>query len=69
MEYRITWSAFSNINFRGATEWETWEGEETTEDGIVVAVTRSLDGIPISLPYGLERALEASGFDWNVEVR
>lgn len=69
MEYRIKWSAFSNINFRGATEWEEWVGEESTEDEVLRSVGRNLDGLPVALPFGLEQALDASGFDWDVETR
>jgi hypothetical protein len=60
-EHRICWSASSNASFRGATDWEPWE-----EDGDPADV---LSGGSVSLPIGLEIALEACGFDWWVETR
>lgn len=68
LEYRISWSASSNISFRGSTDWNPWGGFEETAEEVEDALYRS-DGRPMALPVGLEEALEQSGFDWWVEVR
>lgn len=64
MEYRLTWAASSNINFHGATDWEEWDDPDASEKDIYTALE---DGGHIS--DGLEMVLQASGFEWNVEVR
>jgi hypothetical protein len=63
-EYRVCWTASSNITFRGNKDWEPWTDEEAGPDDIEKALT---SGSRIS--DGLELALEASGFEWWVEVR
>ncbi len=75
IEYRVCWSASSNISFHGATDWQTWEQfyEEDEPAPTLKTVEESfdgpLDGGHVALPFGLEQALEASGFDWHVETR
>lgn len=65
MEYRICWSSFSNITFRGATDWMDWGGDEdATEDEISEELS---DGG--GLCQGLEEALNGSGFEWWAEIR
>lgn len=65
MEYRICWSATSNISFHGSTDWEPWGGDETTDgeiqDSLVAGSTQLSEGLGI--------AIEASGFEWWVETR
>lgn len=65
IEYRICWSASSNVTFRGSSEWESWGEEDITDDEVQDAMCEG----PVSLPNGLETALEASGFEWYVETR
>lgn len=65
-EYRICWSASSNINFRGNTDWSVWEDEEDDAIAIENSLTES-NGSGIS--PGMEEALDASGFEWWVETR
>jgi hypothetical protein len=63
-EWRVNWSASSNCTFKGSTGWMPWEGfEDTAEDIQTVADGES------KLCVGLETVLEASGFEWSVEVR
>jgi hypothetical protein len=66
IEYRICWSASSNISFRGHGDWWPANEGESAED-----VEKALNGVAggIRLPDGLEMALEGSGFDWWVETR
>lgn len=65
-EYRICWSAGSNITFQGATDWEEWLDDGDAED---VMSEVEVKGKPYNVPPGLEIALEASGFEWYVETR
>lgn len=64
-EYRVGWSAFTNINFKGSTDWMQWDGYEETADEVEVALTHTNGMIPMALDI----ALESSGFDWWMEVR
>jgi len=63
MEYRLTWSASSDIGFTGATEWMTWPSEDEDHEQIEEDLIRG------EIPEGLSEVLEASGFEWNVETR
>lgn len=63
LEYRLTWSASSNISFHGETDWEPVESDETREDAAKALIEGG------SLPQGLEEVLDASGFAWDVEFR
>jgi hypothetical protein len=67
-EYRISWSAMSNISFKGDTGWRTWEDEyeESAED-----VRRAIEETQgrFNIPYGLEVVLEAAGIEWWCDVR
>lgn len=64
MEYRIKWSAQSNINFHGSTAWEEWDDDSSTEAEVADAI-----GGASRLSVGLEVALQESGFEWDVETR
>jgi len=64
MEYRICWSANSNISFRGHTDWRDWDDD----DGDPRAVLTETQG-QLNMPQGLEDMLEAAGIEWWVEVR
>lgn len=64
MEYRICWSASSNITFRGSTDWEEVEDPDQSEEEFL----DMLDGNG-GISDGLEMALNASGFEWWVETR
>jgi hypothetical protein len=66
IEYRICWSASSNITFGGETDWEDWDSGDATDEG---AVERELTDGPGRLSQALEQALEASGYEWWVETR
>lgn len=63
-EYRICWNAWTNITFRGATDWEIDDEAETADE-----VESYLYEGTNNLCLGLQIALESSGFDWWVEVR
>jgi hypothetical protein len=65
IEHRICWNAISNVTFQGSTEWEPWDEEDAT----LADVESALNDGKVSLPLGLELALEASGFDWWAEIR
>lgn len=65
MEYRICWSASTNINFRGATDWEEWDGYEESATEVEDALYQG-DG---QIAEALGIAIEASGFDYWVELR
>jgi hypothetical protein len=65
LEFRITWSATSNISFHGATPWK--DGEDWGEDA--EEIEDALDSLTGDLPEGLQMAIEASGFEWNVETQ
>ncbi len=64
IEYRVCWSAGSNISFHGSTEWDEWDGFEETEADVQAAL--GAGGLNCE---GLSMALEASGFDWWIETR
>lgn len=57
-EFRVCWSASSNISFKGSTDWDEWD-DEASEEEVAVALGSS----------GLDMALDASGFEWWVEIR
>ncbi len=61
--FRITWCAFSNINFKGATDWEETQDYETEEE-LLEDFHRSSG----SMSEGLIMAFDASGFEWSMEV-
>lgn len=63
IEYRLTWSASSNINFHGESDWTEWEDEEATAEQVEDALYAG------TVPDGLGEVLEVSGFSWNVETR
>lgn len=65
VEYRICWTASSNISFRGATPWR--DGADWGEDA--EEIEDALDSLTGDLPEGLQMALDASGFEWRVETR
>jgi len=65
VEYRICWSASTNISFTGKTDWQEWWGDESDSEDIV----HDTLGAGKMEVEGLGEALEASGFDWWVEVR
>lgn len=64
-EYRLRWSASSNITFHGESDWIEW--------GPAASVGEVMDDLfdakPLGLPPGLEGALECSGFEWDCDVR
>lgn len=63
LEYRICWSASSDIGFHGEGDWEGADPGETGDD-IEDALAKG-GGIC----DGLEMALRFSGFEWWVETR
>jgi hypothetical protein len=64
IEYRICWSASSNISFRGESDWIEANAGET-----VVEVEDALNRGGGGLGEGFEMALELSGFEWWIETR
>lgn len=64
VEYRVCWTASSNISFRGATPWR--DGADWGEDA--EEIEDALSGGALAIE-GLEIALDASGFEWTVETR
>lgn len=63
LEYRVCWSAASNVTFRGGGEWYPANEDETTEQ---IEEGLSKGG---SLADGLELVIGESGFEWWVETR
>jgi len=63
-EYRFRWSASSNISFKGATDWTVYDGFEDTAEKVEEALTDGEVGVE-----GLSMVIDASGFEWYVEVR
>lgn len=68
IEYRIRWSASSNITFNGATDWELFDLTDAANAEEVEDYFNQTQG-RYSTPEGFEIALEASGFEWWVETR
>lgn len=64
VEYRVCWSASSNITFHGASDWEAWDDEDATAR----EVEDALYGGAMHCE-GLSQVIEASGLDWHVETR
>jgi hypothetical protein len=70
IEYRIGWSASSNISFDGHDDWQPWDDEDASAEDVESYLNEpERRDQHINLPPGLEMALEASGFDWYVETR
>lgn len=65
MQYKLTWSAMSNVNYYGETEWKDYWDKDATEAEILKDLQFSSSGIS----DGLQEVLEASGFEWDIEVR
>lgn len=65
-EYRVTWASSSMYHFKGESDWNDWDGDAADPEGIEEELTR---GGMDDFPRGLEEVLEASGFDWGVEIR
>jgi hypothetical protein len=65
IEYRVCWSAGSNITFHGKSEWSEWGGFEETVEEVEAALYKSHGQMSASM----EEALEASGFECWPEVR
>lgn len=63
-EYRVCWSASSNISFHGATDWEAWGSDDSADE-----IEDALNVGSGTIPEGLSIALDASGFEWWAEVR
>lgn len=61
IEFRIGWSASSNVSFHGHTDWTEWDGLDSDVESALCNGTLTIEG--------LEQALEASGFDWWIETR
>lgn len=71
MEVRVCWAASSNIGFRGASDWvdyEEWYGAVNDKDASIEEIEDYMYS-GAHIPPGLELALEASGFEWWVEIR
>jgi hypothetical protein len=67
IEWRVCWTASSNISFRGKSEWGVWDGDEdATADEIEVELSEGDGG---ELAPALQQAVDLSGFEWWVETR
>lgn len=66
VEYRVCWSASTNITFRGESEWEMYDDPTASEKQVEGALTESKGGF---LSDGFEMALDLSGFEWWIETR
>lgn len=64
-EFRVGWAALSNASFRGASDWEPWEGYEETLEEVEFAL---YDGHNVS-SIALDLVYQYSGFEWWAEVR
>jgi len=64
MQYRVVWSASSNISFRGEGEWYDAEEGETAEE-VEDNLTKGSGGIG----DGLELVISETGLEWWVETR
>lgn len=63
IRYKICWSAFTNISFRGETdvmEWTDDDGDSNDLENYIYNGDCNLEGLSI--------ALEASGFEWWMEM-
>jgi hypothetical protein len=63
LEYRVTWSASSNVTFQDEGEWHEANEDETAEE-----IEDAL-GKGDAICDGLEMALSESGFEWSIETR
>jgi len=64
VEFRVCWSASSNISFHGSSEWEEWDDEDATASEVRDALERGAVHCD-----GLQMVIERSGLDWHVETR
>lgn len=70
IEYRVCWSASSNITFKGSTDWAEWDGDEgMSADEVRNALEEPEGGEREVWSTALEMAAEASGFEYRVETR
>ncbi|HEU4706905.1 MAG TPA: hypothetical protein VFS64_06950 [Solirubrobacterales bacterium] len=64
IEFRVCWSAATDVSFRGEGIWhQAKEGESAEEVELRLVKGRR------SLPEGMNLALGESGFEWWVETR
>lgn len=69
VEYRVCWSASSNITFKGKGDWVAWEDDEAESPEAVFEALHESDAGTVALPRALEEMLEVAGIDWWVETR
>ena len=70
IEWRVCWSASSNITFHGETDWEEADDGETEDEVRERLENQTFDGAkPGPICAAMDAALEASGFEWYVETR
>lgn len=67
IQYRVCWSASSNISFKGASDWREWTGDEELTADEVAEFLMSADGEEWS--PALQEAVDISGFEYRVEMR
>ena len=65
IQYRIHWEMASNATVKGATDWDAWDGDESTRDAVIEALA-ARGG---RLSRGLDEAIAGSGFSWWPETR
>lgn len=66
-EWRVVWSASSNIGFNGSSEWEPWEDDADSIEEVQNALEhRSPGGAP---SIAEETFWEQAGLEYYAEVR
>lgn len=63
--FRVCWRADSNINFKGCTDWEPWEGYEDSVEEIEQALYEGDNATCLALNL----VYTHSGFEWWAEVK
>lgn len=65
-EWRILWSASSNISFKGKSDWQEWDGFEETIEEVEKAIS---DGDTSGMSVAEEQFWNLSGCEYYAEVR
>lgn len=68
-QFRICWTASSNITFKGKGEWRNADDWLMADDAITQETIENALNEGGNASEGLALALEESGFEWWVEVK